>query len=111
LILPAIAALVVPIGSEMPGATEAYGNPMGCFLYGSALIVPFVLLYWLFERRDSVPVTSLVSAGALAGIAANLLLHAHCFSAHLGHLLLGHASIGAVWALGLGLLSRPLQAR
>jgi hypothetical protein len=110
LVLPAVALLVVPVGSSVPEAAEAYGNPMGCFLYGAALVVPFVLLYWLFERRDSVPVTSLVSAGALAGIAANLLLHAHCQSAHLGHLLLGHASIGVMWALALGLLARPLRA-
>ncbi len=109
LVLPAIALLVVPIGSGVPEATELWGNPGRCFYYGAALVAPFLLLYWLFERRDRVPVSALVSAGALAGIAANLLLHAHCPSAHLGHLLLGHASIGAVWALALGLLSRPLQ--
>ncbi|RYZ05122.1 MAG: DUF1109 family protein [Myxococcales bacterium] len=110
LVLPAVALLVVPIGSRTPEAAEAFGNPMGCFSYGAALVVPFALLYWLFERRDAVPVTSLVSAGALAGIAANLLLHAHCPSAHVGHLLLGHASIGAAWALALGLFSRPSRA-
>lgn len=109
LVLPAMALLVVPIGSQMPGAAETWGHPMTCFTYGAALVVPFVLLYWLFERRDQVPTSSLVSAGALAGIAANLLLHAHCYSAHLGHLLLGHASIGVVWALLLGLLSKPLH--
>lgn len=109
LILPAVALLVVPIGSGTPEAAESWGHPGRCFFYGAALVAPFLLLYWLFERRDHVPSAALVSAGALAGIAANLLLHAHCPSAHLGHLLLGHASIGAVWALWLGLLSRPLQ--
>lgn len=111
LVLPAAALLVVPLGSGVPEAAESWGNPAGCFYYGAALVVPFVFLYWLFERRDRVPVSALVSAGALAGIAANLLLHAHCPSAHLGHLLLGHASIGAMWALALALalLSRPLQ--
>jgi hypothetical protein len=68
-----------------------------------------LLLAWLFERRDTVPPTALVSAGALAGVAANLLLHAHCPSAHLGHLLLGHASIGVMWAVTLGVLSRSFQ--
>jgi hypothetical protein len=63
-----------------------------------------VLLYWLFERRDQVPLSALVSAGALAGLAANLLLHAHCSSANWGHLLLGHASIGVAWALALRLV-------
>ncbi len=109
LVAPALASLLVPFGSGTPEMAATWGNPAACFSYGAALVVPFLLLYWLFERRDVVPVTVLVSAGALAGIAANLLLHAHCPSAHLGHLLLGHASIGAVWALALGLLSRPLQ--
>ncbi len=106
---PALASLIAPLGSGTPEMATAWGNPLACFAYGAALVVPVLLLYWLFERRDVVPTTVLVSAGALAGIAANLLLHAHCPSAHLGHLLLGHASIGVVWALGLGLLARPLQ--
>lgn len=109
LVAPALASLVVPLGSGTPEAALAWGHPAACFAYGAALVAPFLLLYWLFERRDAVPITVLVSAGALAGVAANLLLHAHCPSAHLGHLLLGHASIGVVWALALSLLSRPLQ--
>jgi hypothetical protein len=109
LIVPALAALLSPMGSSVPEAAMSWGSPMSCFKYGAALVVPFVVLYWLFERRDRVPLWSLVSAGALAGIAANLLLHAHCPSAHLGHLLLGHASIGVVWAMLLMLLAKPLQ--
>ena len=106
---PALASLVAPLGSGTPEMAAAWGNPAVCFAYGAALVAPFLLLYWLFERRDAVPATVLISAGALAGIAANLLLHAHCPSAHLGHLLVGHASIGVAWALALSLLSRPLQ--
>lgn len=109
LVLPAIAVLVVPSGSGSPEAAAAWGHPGLCFCYGAALVAPFLLLYWLFERRDRVPLAALVSAGALAGVAANLLLHAHCPSAHLGHLLLGHASIGLAWALALVLFSKPLQ--
>ncbi len=108
LVVPALALLMVPFGSASPDAA-GWGNPSACFSYGAALVAPFLGLFWLFERRDALPITALVSAGALAGIAANLLLHAHCASAHLGHLLLGHASIGAVWALALGVLSRPFQ--
>jgi hypothetical protein len=109
LLLPALAALLVPLGSSSPVWRAAWGSPSACFNYGAALVAPFVLLYWLFERRDNVPVTVLVSAGALAGVAANLLLLAHCPSAHLGHLLAGHASVGIAWAFALGLLSKSLQ--
>ena len=103
LLAPALAALLAPLGTSSQEAL-AWDNPSGCFSYGTALVVPLVLLYWLFERRDSVPLSALVSAGALAGLAANLLLHAHCSSANWAHLLLGHASIGVVWALGLRLV-------
>jgi hypothetical protein len=107
--LPALVALMVPMGSPPSAAHEAsseWGHPGLCFTYGALLVTPFLALVWLFERRDRVPLVVVVSGGALAGIAANLLLHAHCPSSHLGHLLLGHASIGAAWALGLSLISR-----
>lgn len=104
LLAPAMLALLAPLGAASAKAVTAWGNPSSCFTYGAALVVPLVLLYWLFERREVVPVRALVSAGALAGLAANLLLHAHCGSAHLGHLLLGHASIGVAWALALRLV-------
>lgn len=101
---PALAALLAPVGAGSAEAVAAWGNPASCFSYGASLVVPVVLLYWLFERREAVPVSALVSAGAVAGLAANLLLHAHCGSAHPGHLLFGHASIGLVWALALRLV-------
>lgn len=109
LLLPTLVALVAPLGSSSPQWLAAFGQPGLCFTYGGVLVLPVVALYWLFERRDRVPWSALVSAGALAGIAANLLLQAHCPSEHLGHLLLGHASIGVAWALALAALSRPLQ--
>ncbi len=109
LALPALAMLLAPIGSGTPDAAEDWGSPGTCFGYGAALVAPLVLLFWLFERRDQVPGTALASAGALAGVAANLLLHAHCPSVHVGHLLLGHASIGAAWAVTLRILAKPLQ--
>jgi len=108
LVLPAVALLLVPVGSGVPEAAAAWGNPLGCFVYGALLVVPFLFLFWLFERRDHVSVATLVAVGALAGVVANLLLQAHCASAHLGHLLLGHATIGAAWSLALGALRKPL---
>lgn len=109
LTLPVLVALVVPLGSPSEAVTT-WSSPVACFSYGAALAAPIVFLYWLFERRDDVPLTVLLSAGGLAGIAANLLLHASCPSVHLGHLLLGHASIGIMWALALGLLSKRRQS-
>lgn len=116
LLLPAVIALLSPLGIDLSLLSEAdrqagaaWNAPSICFGYGAALVTPFLVLAWLFERRERVPVSTLVGVGALAGIAANLLLHAHCSCVHLGHLLLGHASIGVAWALGLGLLAGRFQ--
>ncbi len=103
LVVPGVAALLAPLGAGSPEAAEALGNPSSCFTWGAAFVVPLVLAYWLFERRDAVPARTLIAAGALAGLAANLLLHTHCGSANPAHLLLGHASIGLVWAVALRL--------
>jgi hypothetical protein len=101
LLVPGVAALLAPLGAGSPEAVHVLGSPSSCFTWGAAFVVPLVVAYWLFERRDSVPARTLVAAGALAGLAANLLLHAHCGSASPLHLLLGHASIGVVWAVAL----------
>lgn len=107
LLLPGLVALLSPLGSASGPTTDeaAWGSPLACFSFGAVMVTPFLLLAWLLERRDRVPRAVLVSAGALSGLAANLLLHAHCGSAHLGHLLLGHAGVGVGWALGCALLS------
>jgi hypothetical protein len=109
LLLPAAVLAFSPMGARSPEALAAFGNPANCFGYGALLSLPVVVLYWLFERRDRVPLAGLVAAGGLAGLAANVLLHVHCASAHLGHLLLGHATIGVAWALVIAALARPLQ--
>jgi len=109
LLLPALVALLAPLGASSPKWLAAWGSPGACFSYGAVLVAPLVLLCWLFERRDEVPLAARVSAGALAGIAANLLLYTHCASSHLGHLLAGHASIGVAWALVLGVVPRSPQ--
>ncbi|HYJ10922.1 MAG TPA: NrsF family protein [Polyangiaceae bacterium] len=111
LALPMLVTFVVPLGALYDDPVSTWGNPADCFSYGAALVLPMVALAWLFERRDRIPAAALVSAGALAGVAANLLLNAHCASVHLGHLMLGHASIGIAWALGLLLVSRLVRAK
>lgn len=109
LIVPVLAVLLMPLGSSTPEMAASWGRPDLCFTHGALLSVPFVLVYWLFERRDRVPLSTLVGVGALAGICGNLVLHAACPSAHAGHLLVGHATIGVAWALLLAALSKSFQ--
>lgn len=94
---PFVASLLAPLGEPSLEARGAWGSPVKCFGYGLAFASPLLLLAWLFERREVIPPRVLVLAGALAGVAANLLLHAHCPSVNVGHLLLGHASIGVAF--------------
>jgi hypothetical protein len=101
LLVTALGAALIPLGASSLEPFVGWGHPDRCFAYGAALATPLLVLYWLFERRDRPPVTALLTAGALAGVAANLLLFAHCPSAHPGHLLLGHVTVGAAWALAL----------
>jgi hypothetical protein len=113
LALPGLLALIAPLGAahgDIEDAALAWASSGNCFVFGAVAVVPFLVLAWLFERRDRVPSVALASAGALSGIGANLLLHLHCGSEHLGHLLLGHASIGLAWALALGLCGRLSRA-
>jgi hypothetical protein len=113
LVLPALLALVAPLGAahgDIENPALAWATSGNCFALGAAAVVPFLALAWLLERRDHVPLVALALAGALSGVAANLLLYVHCGSEHLGHLLLGHASIGLTWALALGFIGRVSRA-
>jgi hypothetical protein len=112
LLVPLLVAVLAPLGvgagEPGPDATE-WAGAGSCFSYGAALVAPVLLLLWLLDRRDALPLSVLIAAGGVAGLAANLLLHVHCPSVQLAHLLLGHASIGAAWAVVLGLLLGRLQ--
>lgn len=108
---PLLVAFAVPLGPLYDQPVSAWDSPTDCFSYGAALVLPIVALAWLFERRERMPLPAVVALGAMAGVAANLVLNAHCASVHLGHLLLGHASIGIAWALGLLLLSRFVRSK
>jgi hypothetical protein len=110
--LPALVALVAPLGAlHAHEALSAWESPAVCFSYGALSGFPLLVLFWLFERRDRMPLPALVTAGALSGVAANALLHCHCASANLPHLLLGHATIGIAWALVLAGASAATSKR
>jgi hypothetical protein len=83
--------------------TGELASPGLCFLYGGAFSLPLLGLFVLLERRDRLgPSDAALLAGAL-GLVAAIVLEYHCASAHRGHLLLGHASIG--WAFVVAALA------
>jgi hypothetical protein len=94
----ALALLPDPVGGPPPPHAAA----LGCFALGSGSgLLVFGLLRAL-DRRSRAPWWQVaLSAGAL-GLVGNLAVQLHCPATHPEHLLLGHASVGALWVLVTG---------
>ncbi len=71
---------------------------LSCFGYGLLISSPLLLLFWLLDRGAG-PRSRVLAAAAATGLAANGALLLHCPANDEAHLLLGHATIGAVLAL------------
>jgi hypothetical protein len=64
----------------------------GCFLFGSLLSVPILILFVLVQR-DRISVGAYFAGAISAGLVANVGLSIHCPLVNRLHLLVGHASI------------------
>jgi hypothetical protein len=101
LALPLVYAAFGSSPSHAPGSFAE--QAVGCFAYGTILALPFLGVVWLFERSDRPWLTGLVGVGAVGGLVANAALALHCPNTEFGHLVLGHAMVGALLA-GMGSL-------
>jgi hypothetical protein len=98
---------LLPVGYALthhaPGATAVselhWPGIVGCFGYGSLLVLPLFVMIWLLDRDEKPALLTSVLSGIAAGLAANAALSLHCAQKSAAHLLLGHAAIGA--CLGL----------
>ncbi len=80
------------------------GAAMACFMFGSVLAVPLLLLGWALDRGGYLVGSRLLLAGAAAGLAGNLFLELHCAIALPAHLMLGHVTVVlALLGAGVGL--------
>ena len=95
-VLPVASALVASTATQHPTATF---STEACFTFGTLLTVPFVLVVASVQRDAALGPFKSALLGAAAGLLANAALLFHCPSSDLGHLLLGHAVIGAVLAV------------
>jgi hypothetical protein len=86
-------------------------NSLRCFFFGVLLSAPVGTLLWFASREDRLPTSGLVFAAGGAGVAANLVLHAHCAISAPGHLIAGHATVGLAWLLALALVNRLVRVR
>jgi hypothetical protein len=116
----AAAALFVPVA--LSWAPLRTGHPLGlrgaghellpwalsCFVHGAVVAALFIAVVALLDRGGRRSVLPL--AAALAGLFASFALSLHCPVTQVGHLLLGHASVGLV-ALALITLHVALRER
>jgi hypothetical protein len=88
LVMPVVAAFLSPAAVD-PHPTAA----AVCFAVGALAALPVVVAFRLLDRTELRHPARLPLAAAGAGMAANLLLHAHCPIDHPVHLLAGHATV------------------
>jgi hypothetical protein len=81
-----------------------------CLLVGLLMSAPFLALLCALDRRALLSLSRSLLAGASAGVAGNALLHLHCASTGLGHLLASHALLAAL-AAGLASFVLLLRSR
>jgi hypothetical protein len=81
-------------------SSDFWPRASGCFIYGSLFCVAYLVLLWFLNRSDRISPSVAAVSAAVAGLVGNLTLHVHCSLTHPLHLLVGHASIPVVWALG-----------
>ncbi len=114
----AVPTLVALLPLAHAGAPLAYAPPgksfvqlaLGCFSFGTALAAPVLLLLWALDRQGHRARGLAVLAAATGGVVGNLVLLLHCPITDIGHMLLGHASIGFVLVLLYAVLFRRRSA-
>ena len=101
----ALAALpaALPASSASLGVGEQLHRAAGCFLFGSMIAMPALVLLVGVGRRSSGSLEFIMLPAVAAALAGLFALELHCPDAYPGHLLLGHAPI--VWILPVLLLA------
>jgi hypothetical protein len=104
-----LAALALPLGYALGSANPSSPDrtagelgfaeqALGCFVYGSLLALPFLVVVWTLDRIDRPRGMLLAGLAAVAGLVANAALARHCPNTAPLHLAIGHATIGAALA-------------
>jgi hypothetical protein len=113
---PFLVALAGPAHQAHPASLEGVGadfasRAMACFLYGSVLALPFVLMAWASDRWDHRRLGRLLLVAAGGGVVGNFVLHLHCPLTDPMHILVGHALIGVAYAVVYAAIGLILVAR
>lgn len=85
-------------------ADAALMHAWACLRYGTLLSLPAVLLFFAMDRQLAAGRRFLTLAAGLGGIAGNLVLLLHCSNEQLTHQLLGHAAVGLMLLVCMGVV-------
>jgi hypothetical protein len=101
LALPFFVALSVRASSAELERVGAAIDAVQCLLWGVVFALPMAV-WTVFAQRAPIRETNAMwlLAGVL-GVVGNLTLHVHCALNDATHLVVGHASLGLLWAAGL----------
>lgn len=75
-----------------------WSTAVTCFATGSVMGAAIMALFTWFERRSTVPLVIVGLSAAAMGLTGNLAMQLYCPLTDPWHLMVGHASVGAVWA-------------
>ena len=103
----AAAALLVPVALALGApAHEAHAasfagvgadfwpRAFACFRFGAMLSIPVMVVLTWADRLEGRRAAFAALAAGMGGLVGNVVLHVHCPLTGLGHLLMGHATIG-----------------
>ncbi len=112
LAVPVVTALVrgAAASGASAGSEDFLPPALACFVYGSLLAAPLILLLWLLDR-GAAPRSRSLYAAAVVGLGANAALAIHCSSSDAAHLLAGHAAIGLAFAGAAWLIGKRARSR
>jgi len=103
-----LAALALPllyasssVASLAPASPQQFTfaeQALGCFAYGTFLVLPFLFVVWALDRGERPFLGLVAGVGAVAGLVANVALALHCPNTEPAHIAAGHATIGGALA-------------
>lgn len=102
LLIPFIPALLPVVSHGHPASTTDMGllkSAGACIGFGTLAAFPALIGIRLLQRESELRLWPTIYAGVAAALGANIALQAHCPIVDTGHLVVGHAMLGIVYAV------------
>lgn len=112
-------ALALPLGISVVIADSVHAaahddaalGVARCLFFGAVFAVPTAIWVFLARRTPWLETPSLVLLAALLGLAGNLVLQVHCSNTAWVHVFFGHAGLGLLLLVPLGMWRRGTETK